>query len=208
MQKRYKQFLHSFVAVPVLAASFALTPASGMMAQSPLAAAISPDKTGSITAEEAHNQEQLITDAAKVDAYFARYDRPAEGYGLALVTTADKYNLPRFALAGMLQIESSGLAHACPLDKENGLGWNSCHGTNFKSVEEAIETVAQTISGNSSNPKLAAAYKGKTFEQELVTYNGYGVNVNYVPNIKSVMSQIERIQVSPDMLATVVKAKA
>ena len=203
MQKYLKQSLHSFVAVPILAASFALNPVAGVLAQSPLAAAISPDKIGPLVVESTDNkqsdldqevQSDLALKAAKVDAFFAKYDRPAEGLGLKLVTVARKYGLPDYALAGVLQVESSGLAHSCPNDKWNGFGYGSCSGTKFHSADEAIETVAKTLAGQSEGS--ARYYVNKDFEKRLEVYNG-NANYRYIFNVKWVMNQIDSTPTVP-----------
>ncbi len=207
MQKYLKRSLHSFVAVPVLAASFALNPLAGAMAQSPIAAAISPDKTGPLGADTAGNQQSdidtkqttdLALKAAKVDAFFAKYGRDrAVGLGMELVTTARKYGLPDYALAGLLQVESSGFDYACPKNKWNGFGYGSCNGFHFDTAEEAIETVAKTLAGE--NEATARFYAGKTFNARLRVYNGQDasggtVNPKYVANVNWVMNQIDSMQ--------------
>ena len=203
MQKYLKQSLHSFVAVPILAASFALNPVSGVLAQSPIAVAISSDKIGPLVVESTDNkqsdldqevQSDLALKAAKVDAFFAKYDRPAEGLGIKLVSTARKYGLPDYSLAGVLQVESSGLAYSCPNDELNGYGYRSCKGPKFRSADEAIETVAKTLAGQSEGS--ARYYVNKDFEKRLKVYNGYA-NDNYVFNVKWTMNQIDSTPTVP-----------
>ncbi len=193
MQKNLSKIMQSFVVFPILTASFALNPASGTTAGFPTAAAIFPDQNRTLSSEVAVNQQELAEKAAKVDAFFAQYDRPAEGYGLALVKAAQKYKLPDFAIAAVLQVESSGFAHACPNDKANGFGYGSCDNVHFDSVDEAIETVAKTLAAQS--PVTAHFYEGKDFETRLNVYNGYA-NPKYVTNIKWVMNKIENIDAS------------
>ena len=203
MHTSIKKYLHSFVAVPVLAASFALNPMSGALAKSPLAAVISSDKTGTLLFGTAGNpqsdsdqklQSDLELKAAKVDAFFAKYDRPAEGLGIDLVSAARKYGLPDYSIAAVLQVESSGLAHACPTNKWNGFGYGSCTGQKFSSAQEAIETVAKTLAGQSDGS--AQYYKNKDFATRLKVYNGYA-NSQYVPNINWVMNQMDNMQTDP-----------
>ncbi len=207
MQKNLKTILQSFAVVPVLTASFAFGGLPGVVAGSPLAAVIYPDQNRTTSGELADNKQELALEAAKVDAYFAKYDRPLAGYGQKLVQAAVDNDLPPYAVAALAQIETSGGQHGCAVKMKNPFGYGSCK-IAFKSIDEAIETVAEVISGNSSNPKLAAYYKGKSFETQLVVYNGKGVNPNYVPNVKAVMNQIDSIDVSEQMLAAASKAKA
>ncbi len=201
MQKYLKKTLHSFVAVPVLAASFALNPLAGVMVQPPIAVAISPDKTGPLVVATAGNQQSdpdtqaqtsdLALKAAKIDAYFTQYGRPAAGLGLKLITADRKYGLPDYTMAAMLQIESSGLDHHCPYDQFNGWGYGSCTGQKFTSIDDAIDTVAATLAGQ--KPGTARFYKNKSFDAILTTYNGAGVNPKYVSSVKFVMSQINNM---------------
>ena len=199
MQKYLKKTLHSFVAVPVLAASFALNPLAGVMVQPPIAVAISPDKTGTPSIVITGNQQSdpdsqattssLALEAAKVDAYYARYGRPAAGLGLDLVTTARKYGLPDYSLAAILQVESSGFAYTCPNNKWNGFGYNSCNGTKFASADDAMQVVAKTLDAQSDG--TSRFYANKSFDAKLRVYNS--VNPKYVSNVESVMSQIDNM---------------
>ena len=197
MQKHLSKIMQSFVVFPILTASFALNPVSGVTAGFPTAAAIFSDQNRTLSSETAANQQlDLEKKAAKVDAFFAQYDRPAEGYGLALVKAAQKYGLPDYSIAAILQVESSGLAHSCPNNKANGFGYGSCDGVHFDSVEEAIDTVAKTLAGKSA--PTARFYEGKDFTTRLNVYNGYA-NSKYVMNINWVMDKIDNMNTTPDV---------
>lgn len=206
MHKNLNKFLQAVAFFPVLTASFAVGPLPGVIAGSPLAAVISPDQTRTLSSETAGNQQSdLDKKAAKVDAFFAKYGRPAEGHGRELVEAAIKNGQPPFAIAAIVQVESSGYAHACPNDLENGMGYNSCHGTNFSSVGEAISVVAATMSGN--NPKTAKYYAGKDFETRLEVYNGRA-NGDYVDNVMWVMDQIEKMPIEVQTASASAQPKA
>jgi len=206
MHKHFSKFLQSVVVIPLLATSFAVSPFPGATAGSPTAAVISPDQNRTLTSEVAVNQQsELDVEAAKVDAFFAKYDRPLEGYGRELVSAATKNGLPPYAVAALAQVESSGFEHVCPNDRENGFGYNSCHGTNFDSITDAIDTVALTISGHS--PGSSRYYANKSFETKLLVYNGRA-NPDYVENVMWVMNQIAGQKVAVPSLVTGSDAKA
>ena len=205
MQKKFSTILQSFAVFPILTANLVLAPFAGVGTGLPTVAAITPDQNGNLTSEVADNkQHDLEVKAAKVDAYFAKYNLPYAGYGLKLVTAADENNLPLYTVAALAFVESTAGKHACPNDKENGFGWMSCRGSNFKSVDEAINTVAEAIGGNNDNTRHY--YDGKTDEEKWKTYNGRA-NPKYVANMKWVMDQFDKQEI-PTSLAGADKANA
>ena len=200
MHKNYNKFLQSFVVLPVLTASFALNPVAGLAAKLPTAAVIT-DQTRTLSSVLAVNQQQetaaeVALDGAKVDAFFAQYGLPMEGDGQKLVQAAVDNGLAPYTIAALSIVESTGGKFACPNDPYNAFGWNSCHGPKFSSMDDAIDTVAQTISGN--NPKTASYYQGKSFDARLEEYNGFA-NDKYVSNIQWAMNKIDSMQVKPDV---------
>jgi hypothetical protein len=205
MQKTFKNIMQSFVVFPVLTASLALSPFTGIVAGSPSAAAIFSDQTRTLSSEEADNQQQITEKAAKIDTYLTKRGSPLAGYGRKFVESAEANGLPTYSVVAVAIIESGG-TNPCFSDKDNYFGWGSCKGEKFNSVSDAIDTVASTLGGNSDNPKMVRVYKDKTFEQKLIRYNG-GVNLKYVPNIKIVMQKIEGMQID-ESLALVKKSDA
>ncbi len=201
MQKKFSKILQAFAVFPILTANLALAP-FGAGAGAPTVAAIFPDQNGTLASEIADNkQHDLEVEAAKVQVYFTKYKLPYAKYAMKLVTEADKNNLPPYTLAALSFVESTGGKYACGL---NGFGWKSCKGSNFKSVDEAIETVAAALGENSDGTRHY--YEGKTDEEKWETYNGRA-NSDYVYNMKWVMAQFEK-QAVPESLAAKVEAKA
>src|SRR4051812_37303324 len=186
MHKNVRKFLHSFVAFPVMAASLVTSPLLATTGL-PNAAVISPDSNRPLASVVAANQQSdLDIKAQKVDAYFAKYDLPLEGKGDKLVAAAKENDLPPYLVAALAVVESTGGKFACKNDRDNAFGYGSCKGVKFDSVDEAIDTVARTIAGNS--PKTARYYDGKDIRARLETYNGRA-NPKYVQNVMWVMDQ-------------------
>ena len=199
MHKHFNKFLQSVVVLPVLATSFVLNPVAGIAAKLPTAAAISSDQNRPLSAVLAANQQQIAADevnadAAKVDAFYAEYNLPMEGDGQMLVQAAVNNGLPPYTIAALALVESTAGKFACKNDPYNAFGWNSCHGPKFKSMQDAIDTVASTISGNT--PATAGYYAGKDFDQSLEEYNGFA-NKDYVSNVNWAMNKMDSMQVQP-----------
>ena len=190
MHKYFKKSLQSLVAFPVLAANL-VSPFSGGLAGSPTAAVISPDSNRPLSSMVTVNQQSddLVEKAQKIDAYFAKNNFPLAGQGQELASAAEKNDLPWSLVASIAVVESTAGRDACPNDKNNVFGWNSCHGTKFDSMDDAINTVAETISGN--RDATSKYYEGKTLSDILETYNGRA-NPHYVKNVMWVMNQIEQ----------------
>ena len=191
MHKHFSKSLQSLVAFPVLAANLALNPFSGVSIGSPTAAVISPDSNRPLSSLIAVNQQSSDQDekANKIDAYFAQRNLPMVGQGKKLVSAAEKNDLPWPLIASIAVIESTAGKFACPKDSNNVFGWNSCHGEKFDSMDEAIDTVAESISAHRTT--TAKYYEGKSLKNILETYNGRA-NSLYVSNVMFVMNQIEQ----------------
>jgi len=210
MQKYYHRFLQSAVAIPILATQLVLSPVSGANAGFPTAAAISPDQNRPLSSEVADNKQLdpdekalVATEAKKIDAYFGQYDLPMEGEGYKLAEAAVVNGLPPASLAAIAFNESTADKFGCSYkdgsSKNNPFGYGSCK-ISFDSMDEAIDTVAETLAGKID--ATARFYQGKTFEQKLRIYNGYGANAHYVPNVKYVMAQIDQMDIADDSGST------
>ena len=90
----------------------------------------------------------------------------------------------------------------CIADPQNILGYNSCVGTDFKSVDSAIDTVAKTLAGKIKATKNF--YEGKTLAQKLRKYNGPAsvADENYVRKVLGVMKQIDGMDISVQTAST------
>jgi hypothetical protein len=210
MQKRYHKFLQAAVIFPSLITQLAFAPVSGTNVSSPSAVAISSDQTRTLSSDSADNKQQTVADealdleAAKIDTYLANRGAPLAGYGHVFAKAAINNGLPYATIVAVDIIESGGGIEPCKNDIENSLGYNSCHGTKFKSVDDAINTVAVTLAGKS--PDTRTFYEGKTLAQKLRAYNG-PPNPQYVTLVLSVMNQINQTDVSGQPVASVDKIK-
>ncbi len=182
--------LQSFIVLPFLAMNL-MAGSTGVDLKLPTAGVLSSDEKRILSSEEALNQKRLLDEAEKIDAYFDAHNLPAAGLGMKMAIEADKNGIDYRLLPAIYMLESTAGKNPCPNDPDNGFGWNSCY-TNFKSVDEAIEVVAENISGN--NPKTEHYYKGKDVNGVLRAYNS--VNPKYNGNIKSVMKAIDDADIS------------
>ena len=145
-------------------------------------------------------EEQKIK-AAKIDAYFGKYDLPAEGYGMDMVVAADKYGLDWRLLPALAKLETTGGKHTCknPKGINNWFGWGSCR-IGFDSVEESFDVIAMNLTGN--NPKTESYYKDKSIEKILEVYNPPatpGITPNYHKLAFKIMDEIEGMEVDQEL---------
>ncbi len=188
--------LQSFVVLPILATNLLMAPVATN--KLPTVAVLANEQNGTLFKDTADNQQKVLQEkAAKIDAYFGDKNLPLAGYGEKLVLEAEKNDLPWAMLAAIAMQESTGYKHACKSDPDNGFGWGSCR-IKFNSIDHAIETVAQHLSGNHS--RTAHYYKGKDVPGILRTYNS--VRPTYVKEVQSIMNKIENypIQVATTTL--------
>jgi hypothetical protein len=200
MNKIYKSFsnsLHSFILLPLLVTNIS----GGVDSKIDISALEDKIRSGFGVTEIIDEQTALLEDkklrAAKIDAYFGKYDLPAEGYGMAMVTAADKYGLDWRLIPALAKLETTGGKHMCknPLGKNNMFGWGSCK-IGFDSVEESFDVIAMNLTGN--NPRTASYYKGKTVEKILEVYNPPatpGITPNYHKLAFKIMDEIESMEV-------------
>lgn len=127
--------------------------------------------------------------AAKIDAYYAKYDMPLKGTGMKMVLAAEKHGLDWRLVPAIAVRESSGGKNDC---KNNPFGWGSCK-IGFESYDHAIEVVALNLGGD--NPKTARYYEGKTVRGILQTYNPPSVVPTYADEVIAIMNKIENIKV-------------
>lgn len=135
------------------------------------------------TAErEAQAVEERARKAAVIDSYFKKRGMPLAGYGAKMVDEAEANGLDWRLLPAIALRESSGGKHAC---NNNPFGWGSCK-IGFRSVNEAIETVAWNLGGN--NPDTADYYDGDIRDM-LGQYNGGAVR-NYPKQVLRIMEKL------------------
>jgi hypothetical protein len=200
MSKIYKAFsnsLHSFILLPLLVTNVSV----GVDSKINLSALEDKIRSGfgitEIIDEHSALLEEKKIKAAKIDAYFAKWDLPAAGYGMAMVEAAEKYGLDWRLIPALAKLETTGGKHTCknPKGKNNWFGWGSCK-ISFDSVEESFDVIARNLTGN--NPRTEKFYKDKTVEQILVVYNPPdtpGITPGYHKLAFKIMDEIENIEV-------------
>jgi len=125
--------------------------------------------------------------AESINAYFAEHDMPLFGLGMKMVLEAEKNDLDWRLLPAIAIRESTGGKFDCKKVENNPFGWGSCK-ISFKSVENAIETVALNLGGN--NPNTAHHYDDKTTKQILHAYNPPSIVPRYAEQVMSIMNKI------------------
>jgi hypothetical protein len=175
-------YLHGAIAIPLIAlgpvSTTALSQISALSGQNMIS-------TSAITEQIEQDQKSR---AAIVDAFFASYDAPLEGQGLKFVTEADKHDIDWRLLPAIAMRESTGGKQACKKVPNSVFGYGSCK-FGFKSIEESIEKVSQSLGGN--DPKTARHYADKTTEQILKKYNPDSIIPGYSKQVIKIMKMID-----------------
>ncbi|PIR75029.1 MAG: hypothetical protein CO030_00360 [Candidatus Magasanikbacteria bacterium CG_4_9_14_0_2_um_filter_42_11] len=127
---------------------------------------------------------QAIDDdrGARIDAYFAKFNMPLEGYGDVFIASADQCGMDWRLLPAIAIRESSGGKH---MQYNNPFGWGGAQ-IPFESMEEAIMNVGSHLCGNETN--TAKYYASSTVQQKLYRYNGT-VIASYPTEVKWIMRQ-------------------
>lgn len=200
MNKIYKSFsnsLHSFILLPLLVTNIS----GGFDSKINLSALEDKIRSGFGVTEMIDEQTALLEDkklrAAKIDAYFAQWDLPLSGYGMAMVEAADKWEIDWRLLPALAKLETTGGKHLCknPKGTFNPFGFGSCT-IGFTSFEHSFDIVARTLSGN--GPRTSSLYKGKSIEKILEVYNPPatpGITPGYHKLAFKIMDEIESIEV-------------
>ena len=181
------RYLQSIVAIPMLAVAIPLTGIQNI----PDTVATNSNNIGVsnsvITTQE---NENLKKEGDKVDAFFASYDAPLEGYGLKCAVEAKKNDRDWRLLPAIAMRETTGGKQACknPKAPNNNFGWSSCK-RGFDSVDESIEHISKTLSGN--NPDVTRYKDGMTTVQILKRYNPDSVVPGYSKQVIKIMKMID-----------------
>ena len=129
--------------------------------------------------------------AAKIDAYYAKYDLPLAGYGTVMVMAADENQLDWRLLPALAMIETTGGKFHCKKVANNDFGWASCK-VGFQSREQAIHSIAEHLAGNRS--ATAHYYVGKDTREIIETYNPPSIVPDYADKVMGVMKKIGETQ--------------
>lgn len=189
----------SFIIVPLVATTLSMSAFTAAI-NTAVTPTLSTDSTSvSVSAEPASAktdtdlaQVEREEEAAKIDAYFKQNGMPLAGYGMKMVTEAEKHDIDPYLIPAIAIRESSGGLHQCKSVSYSPFGFGSCH-ISFKSYDSAIETVATNLGGD--NPNTAKAYDGKTTKAILQSYNPPSVVPQYANQVMSLMDKIEATQV-------------
>jgi len=183
-QKIFK-VLQSFVLIPMIAMASPLTNQVDLEDKTVDTAKISSESSVITTQED----ESRKLKAEAIDKYYASKDAPLSGYGIKFVEEAEQNGLDWRLLPAIAMRESTGGKFACKNAKapNNSFGWYSCK-KGFDSVEESIEYISKTISGNNEN---ATAYKkDMTTEEILKKYNPDHIVPGYSKQVIKIMDNI------------------
>ena len=202
--KKLIRFVESFVILPLVSLSGPISnipSATSNMVTAPLIISsqkLNIDTKGTLgIAFNQATDPNVLEKQAKADAidfYFAEHDMPLEGTGMKMVLAAEDNDLDWRLLPAIAVRESTGGKNDCIRVPNNAFGWGSCK-IGFKTVEEAIDTVARNLGGN--NPKTARHYDNKTTKQILHAYNPPSVIPRYAEQVMSIMDAIGEPDVIP-----------
>ena len=185
-KQKILRYLQSIVAIPMMAVVIPLTGVQNI----PDTAAANYNKIevsdSAITTQE---KDDLKAKADQVDAFFKEHDAPLEGYGMKFVVEAKKNDLDWRLLPAIAMRETTGGKQACknPKAPNNNFGWSSCR-SGFDSVDESIEHISQTLSGN--NPNVKHYKDGMTTVQILKKYNPDSIIPGYSKQVVKIMKMI------------------
>jgi hypothetical protein len=189
------RFVQSLALLPVITMSFSLSglPNAGI-SQNVLVKKVNIETDGTLVLNQAIDPEvaKQKTEAEAIDTYFAEHDMPLTGLGRKMVQEAEVNNIDWRLLPAIAVRESTGGKFDCQKAKNNPFGWGSCK-ISFKSLDEAIETVALNLGGN--NPNTAKHYDHKTVKQILHAYNPPSVVPRYAEQVIKIMNDIGEAEI-------------
>ena len=182
------RYLQSIVAVPMMAIAIPLSGIQNIPEVAPSNVSNIEASNSVITTQE---KEDLKDKASKIDTFFASYDAPLEGYGMKFVIEAKKNDIDWRLLPAIAMRETTGGKQACknPKAPNNNFGWSSCR-KGFDSVDESIEYISKTLSGN--NPNAPHYKEGMTTEKILKKYNPDSVIPGYSKQVIQIMKMIDK----------------
>jgi hypothetical protein len=184
MTNKFKSIARSFIIVPMLATGLSMNVFTSSIQSAVVA---SKDTVIVLSAEELALQKLRTETAAKIDAYFAKYQLPLAGHGMTFVTEAEKSGLPLTLLAAIGMAESTGCKFIIP-GTYNCFGWGSGR-IKFASIDDAIAQISANLGGHDEDTDHY--YAGKTVLQILHTYNPPKVAPGYDAKVLRIMKQIE-----------------
>ncbi|MDD3662837.1 MAG: hypothetical protein PHT84_03155 [Candidatus Pacebacteria bacterium] len=179
------RYLQSIIAIPMLAVAMPLSGVSSILDQTIIPLSVTEENSAITTQEEVNRKQK----ADLIDSFFKKNNAPLEGYGMKFVLEAEKNNLDWRLLPSIAMRETTGGKFSCknPKAPNNNFGWGSCK-IGFESVDQSIEFISMTLSGNNPNSKY---YKtGMTTEQILKKYNPDHIIPGYSKQVMKIMEMI------------------
>lgn len=181
------RYLQSIVAIPMIAVAIPLTGIQSISDATPANDNTVETSVSTITTQE---KDELKKQAEHIDAFFASHDAPLEGYGMKFAVEAKKNDIDWRLLPAIAMRETTGGKQACknPKAPNNNFGWSSCK-KGFDSVDQSIEHISKTLSGNNPN---ATHYKdGMSTTQILKKYNPDSIVPGYSKQVIRLMKVID-----------------
>lgn len=180
--KKLKKFMQSVMALPMLVIITPFTGVTSLPNQIVSLAQNSVINSPLITTQEDKIRKER---AEQIDAYFESKNAPLAGYGEKFVEEAEKNGLDYRLLPAIAMRESTGGKQACKKASNSVFGYGSCK-MSFKSIDDSIRIVSESLGGN--NPNTDQHYAGKTTAQILRKYNS--VIPKYPEQVMKIMDAI------------------
>ena len=192
MKTQKYTYLHSLVIIPLLATTMSV---GGSVPVTDLNHTLIFNLPSLVSApkELTPEEKERSIKAAKIDAYFAKYNMPLEGYGMKFVLEAENSGIDPYLVPAISVIESTGGKFSCKSVRNSFLGWGGCK-IGFESIDLAIHTVSQHLGGHKDSTDQW--YEGKTLTQILKRYNS--VIPTYSTKVTKVMDAMSSMEVSTD----------
>jgi len=180
-KQKILRILQSFAFIPLLATSFTFNPNNINDTLDETTKVIS-SSLGLLMNNQTWSVQDLIeARAQKINFYFKRRGLPLAGFGKKMVEEAIKNDIDWRMMPAIAMRESTGGKFM--FAKNNPFGWGE---SSFKSLDEAIETIAKNLGGN--NHKTASYYDGE-LREVLENYNGRVV-LEYPDQVMAIMKKI------------------
>ncbi len=179
-----KKLIQSFIIVPLVATTLSMNTFTASINEAVLKATSAET---AMSPEELKLQAERESNAAKIDAYFEKYDLPLAGHGMQFVLAAEKYDLDVNLLPAIAMRESTGGKFLIK-GTFNPFGWNGGK-TKFKDFDEAIDVVGSHLGG--TNERTQKYYANKDITGILKAYNS--VIPAYKTEILGIMTKIDKM---------------
>lgn len=183
------RYLQSIIAIPMLAMVMPFSGTGSIINQTLIPFQFTEENSAITTQEEVIRKKE----ADLINNFFKEHEAPLEGYGMKFVLEAEKNNIDWRLLPAIAMRETTGGKNTCknPKAQNNSFGYGSCK-IGFNSIDQSIEHLAETLSGNNSESKY---YKiGMTTEQILKKYNPDYIIPGYSKQVIKIMKMINEGQ--------------